>query len=237
MDQENLISLLRAGAARHSERTPACPDERELAAYVEGALVANERDSLEVHLADCGWCLSVVGSLTRQRKTSDVEQVGDFQVLPAQGSVTPARQSWSSRASGWAAAAAVACLSILAVTQYARLSNVDDGPTSAVSQRTTRNVAPTHPSLEVLAPGVGATIDRRHPLFRWSAVPGSDYYDVRIVSDAGDLVAEQRVDGTEWRPASPLPLEPGTEYFVLIESHPSQAKTISSDHVPFRVAD
>ena len=99
------------------------------------------------------------------------------------------------------------------------------------------SVATSPLPLQVLAPGAGAKVDGQHPLFRWSAVPGSDYYDVRIVNDSGDLLVEHRVEGTEWRPATPLELQPGAEYFVQVEAHPSQAKTVSSDHVPFLVSD
>jgi hypothetical protein len=237
MDQESLISLLRADADRRGERTPACPDEHELAAYVDGALPPPEVDSLEVHLADCGWCLAVVGFLSRQRESPDGEGVSETQVAAARKLVTWEPKRWGTRASGWAAAAAVAFLSVFAVTQYSQLSDVDHDAVPASPVRATRNVAPSLPSLQVLAPGAGATVDGQHPLFRWSAVQGSDYYDIRIVSDSGDLIAEQRVEGTEWRPVSPLALQPGTEYFVQVEAHPSQAKTISSDHVPFLVSD
>jgi putative zinc finger protein len=235
MDQESLISLLRADADRRGERTPACPDEHELAAYVDGALPPPEGDSLEVHLVDCGWCLAVVGFLSRQRESPDRDRVSETQVAAARKLVTREPKRWGTRASGWAAAAAVAFLSILAVTQYSQLSDVDHDALPDV--RATRNIAPSLPSLHVLVPGAGATVDGQHLLFRWSAMQGSDYYDIRIVSDSGDLIAEQRVEGTEWRPAAPLALEPGAEYFVQVEAHPSQAKTISSDHVPFLVSD
>jgi hypothetical protein len=239
MDLENLVSLLRASTDRRGERTPACPDEHQLAAYVDSALGPAESDSLEVHLADCGWCLGVVGVLSRQRESPAMERVSETDVARAEKLVTPEPPRRNRRAPQWAAAAAIALLSVVAITQYSQLSSPNDpGPAGPVpAARTTRNVAPSLPPLQVLAPSAGARVDGRHLLIRWSALPGSDYYDVRIVTDAGDLVAEQRVAGTEWRPAKPLDLERGTEYFVQVEAHPSQAKTISSDHVPFLVSD
>ena len=42
---------------------------------------------------------------------------------------------------------------------------------------------------------------------------------------------------TEWRPPGDLNLSPGVEYFVHVDAYPSEAKTISSDHIPFRVSD
>jgi hypothetical protein len=139
----------------------------------------------------------------------------------------------------------MALLSVGAVTQYSQLSSPGDpgagpgdlGAEEVSSARTTRNAAPSLPPLQVLAPGAGAKVDGEHLLFRWSPVPGSGYYDVRIVSDAGDLVIEQRVDITEWRAPASLELHPGTEYFIRIEAYPLQAKTITSDHLSFFVSD
>jgi hypothetical protein len=93
------------------------------------------------------------------------------------------------------------------------------------------------PALQVLYPGPGMTVDAKRLIVRWAAIPGSRYYEVRIVSEAGDLITEQRVVATEWRPSGDLNLRPGVEYFVHVDAYPSEAKGISSDHIPFRVSD
>ena len=81
------------------------------------------------------------------------------------------------------------------------------------------------------------TVDPRQLVFRWAAIPGSRYYEVRIVTEAGDVITEQRVMDTEWRPPGDLNLSPGVEYFVHVDAYPSEAKTIGSDHIPFRISD
>ena len=81
------------------------------------------------------------------------------------------------------------------------------------------------------------TVDARQLVVRWEAIPGSRYYEVRIVTEAGDVITEQRVMDTEWRPPGDLNLSPGVEYFVHVDAYPSEAKTIGSDHIPFRVSD
>jgi hypothetical protein len=91
--------------------------------------------------------------------------------------------------------------------------------------------------LQVLSPGAGAVVDARRLSFRWTEVAGTPYYDVRIVTDAGDVVVRQRVSGTAWEPAAQLNLRPGAEYFVHIDAYPSGDKAVGSDHVPFRVSD
>ena len=81
------------------------------------------------------------------------------------------------------------------------------------------------------------TIEPARLVVRWTEVPGSQYYDVRIVTDSGDLVREARVEGTEWRPSTEIALRPGAEYYVHVDAYPSSTKAISSDHVPFTIAE
>jgi hypothetical protein len=238
MDPQKLTSLLRATAATARDRTPACPDEGRLAAYVDGALGPTDAEQLELHLADCEACVALVGFLGRDRTPDVVEPVPDTDLARARQLVTRAPSRWSRLAPPHWAAAAMVLISIAVVTQYSRFSRSGDVGLDAVPvERTTRSASPGKPTLEVLAPGAGATVDAKQLDFRWSAVPGSRYYDVRIVSESGDLLVEQRVAGTEWQPPGQLHLSPGTEYYVLIEAHPSESKTISSDHVQFLVSD
>ncbi len=101
----------------------------------------------------------------------------------------------------------------------------------------TRMAASMGRGLQVLSPSPGSTVDPMRLDFSWTEVPGSPYYDLRIVTGAGDIVTEQRVNATRWQPPAPLGLESGAEYFVLVEAYPSGDKAVSSRHVPFRVPD
>ena len=42
---------------------------------------------------------------------------------------------------------------------------------------------------------------------------------------------------TAWRPSARLSLRPGADYFVHVDAYPAGDKSVSSDHVPFRVAE
>jgi ribosomal protein L27 len=68
-------------------------------------------------------------------------------------------------------------------------------------------------------------------------VSGARYYDVRVVTEAGDVVAEQRLTGTEWHPGSRAALRPDLEYFVRVDAYVSEGNAIGSEHVSFRVAE
>ena len=235
MNQEDLTSLLRATSGTARDRTSACPDEERLAAFVDGDLASADAEALQLHLADCESCLATVGFLARDRNAGD-EPVSETDLARARQLVKQPPARWTRLAPARWATAAVVLVAIGAVTQFSRVSE----PTYvglAPEARTTRNSPGSQPALQVLIPGAGDTVNAKQLEFRWSEVPGSRYYDVRIVTEAGDLVVEQRVAGTDWQPADSLHLNPGSEYFVHVEAHPSEAKTISSDHVPFLVSD
>jgi hypothetical protein len=135
-------------------------------------------------------------------------------------------------ASRWAAAAVV----LLAVFSVARF-----GPQSE-NVETTTLPAPDLRSLDhdayrpaVLFPSDGARIGVEGSMFRWSMVPGSLHYDVRVVSADGGMIWQERVEGTEWRLPTKLQLAEGEEYYFRVDAYLTEAKRVSSHHVLFRV--
>ena len=236
MNTDHLISLLAAGTKDDLMTSPACPDEHEIAGYVDGALDDAGREQVELHIADCGRCLALVGFLCRERDTGAIRPVSDGTVAPTRAALPKRPQPRWRLAPQWAAAAALV-LAVPLLFQTGR--NLDRGvegqgrPEPSV----TRTLAPTATGLQVISPGDGASVDPRRQSFRWTEVSGSPFYDVRIVTDAGDVVVQQRVTGTAWRLPAQLNLQPGAEYFVRIDAYPSGDKAVSSDHVPFRVSD
>ena len=231
---QDLPSQLRTAATRQRVRAPGCPDEHELAAYVDGTLDESACERLETHLADCDSCVALVGLLSRQREVAP-DAVPELTAAPASPIVDSRRRGWLRFAPHIAAAAAV-LVTISALTNLLQLQVSGVDPQNVSRERTTRSSAEAAPELHVLYPTAGITIEADQLRFRWSAVEGSRYYEVHIVSDSGDLIREERVFGTEWRPVDQLNLRPGAEYFVQIDAYPADAKTVSSAHVPFWVA-
>ena len=236
MNPDRLISLLAARTADDLTPSPACPDEHQIAGFVDGGLDDAARGQVELHIADCRRCLSLVGLLCRERDADAIRPVSDGAVAPTRAPVTKRAQPRWRLAPQWAAAAALV-LAMPLLFQTSR--NLDRGvegqgrPEPSV----TRTLAAPASGLQVLSPVDGATVDPRRLSFRWAEVSGSPFYDVRIVTDAGDVVVQQRVTGTAWQLPSQLNLQPGAEYFVRIDAYPSGDKAVSSDHVPFRVSD
>lgn len=233
MSPEYLTKLLAAGREEDPERSPACPDEHEIAGYVDGTLDASACEPLERHVADCSHCLALVGLLSRERDSAPVAPKASAAARAAMVG------GWQRRwwlAPQWAVAATL----ILAVPLLLQLAHDLDGGVegrAGPGAPATRSFAPAEEGLQVLAPGAGLAVDPATLVFTWTEVAGSPFYDVRVVTDAGDVVVQQRVAGTSWRPPAQLRLQAGAEYYVLVDAYPEGDKAVTSHHVPFRIAD
>jgi hypothetical protein len=195
---------------------------------------------LQAHLADCAAFLSLVGLLARENADEAMPEVPELALARARALATPPGRPWHQRVPQWAAAALV-LLALPVVLHVARspdaIPDAANEATTPVTERATRSLGSGAAALEVLQPAAGATVVPGRLSVRWTAVPSSDYYEVRIVDEAGALIAEQRVVATEWRPDPALPLHSGGDYYVYVEAHHSGGKTVGSAHVPFRASD
>lgn len=236
MTPDELPSLLSTSSGRAPGRRPDCPDEHQVAAYVDATLAAAARESIETHLADCDHCLVLVGLLSREREVQAIEPASDFKIAGTDALTQRGSRPGAGSAPRWAAAAVV----VIAVATLIRVTQ-PLGPTGRATDDsdipTTRSAAATSPAVTLLSPNPGADVEAGQLTVRWVPVPGTRYYDVRVVTDAGDVIAEEHVGGTEWRLTNPAILQPGAEYFVHVDAFIADDKTVSSEHVAFRVAD
>jgi hypothetical protein len=145
-------------------------------------------------------------------------------------------RSWWQISPQWAIAAALVLLTpvLLQISRNPDRGAEGQGRPAPV---VTRTPGPVAAELQVLLPGEGAEVASSGLSFAWTEIQGTPFYDVRIVTDAGDVVVRQRVTGTKWRPPANLHLQPGAEYFVHVEAYPFGDKALSSEHVRFRVAN
>jgi len=239
MDDHKHIELLTLQAAELTERTPFCPEDQQVAEYFEEQLPEAERDRLERHLADCRFCLARLGMLQRLEQNPIAPRIPE-DVLATAKSMRQATVLRSKRVPAWAAAAVlVVAVGILwhlfpvreiGPVELPRIQEAE--PSSDL--RETRSVDPGAIGPRFLSPREGPGITSNASIFKWTVVPNSLYYEVRIVSDAGDLLWQERVDGTEWRLPAGLALTPGVEYFVRVDAYLTDAKTLQSDYMLFR---
>jgi hypothetical protein len=225
MTPDDTETRLRQSATGSRARTPDCPDEHLVAGFVEGRLGDEDQARIEGHVADCAACASLIGELSRLGRDTATEAASEL-------ALARARRLGAGRRSGWMsfmpnlAAAAVAVVCVSALIHFTRV----DSPT-----RTTRSSEVHGASLQVLSPAAGATLAPDALNVRWTGVPAARYYEVRIVTDAGEIVSEERVESNDWHPGQGVVLEPGADYFVRVEAHVAGARAIRSEHVPFRI--
>jgi anti-sigma factor RsiW len=240
MTHDELEKHLRTASGGTRAGKPGCLGEQQLAAYADGTLPEADREPLQAHLADCAACLSLVGLLARDEGDEAVQEIPETVLARARALATPTSRPWYQQAPQWAAAALV-LLALPVVLHVARspdaIPDVANEATTPATERSTRSLGGGVPALEVLQPAAGARVAPGRLSVRWTAIPSSDYYEVRIVDEAGALVAEQRVVATEWQPDSAVELRPGSDYYVHVEAHHSGGKTVGSAHVPFRASD
>jgi hypothetical protein len=228
MDDRKLQDLFHRASTRTWEWAAGCPDEHEIAAYADGTIPESTRDEVEMHLADCERCTLLVGTLSRlETESSDAPTT---EVLErAQRLVRAGRGRWI----GYLPHLAAAAVLVLAVSVMFNLRQ--DAPVQSESDyRTTRGVI-TSQTIEVLSPAASAGVNAEELEVRWTRLPGTRYYVVRIVTAAGALVTEQRVSDTHWRPENTIPLQAGQDYYVRVEAYPAVGPSTGSIHVPFTV--
>lgn len=242
MDEHAQSELLKLQFAELTGRTPFCPEDQQIAEYFDGAATVVERIKLENHLTDCRFCLARIGMLQRLQADPVGKRVPEEELATAKvmghKPVRP-RKLWPA----WAAAAVV----FIAVGVYFQLATStpvareafprihESEPSSA--PRETRKLDPTALGPRFLAPEEGLAVSSDEGVFRWTAVPNCLYYQLRIVSEEGDLLWQVRVDGTEWKLPSGLKLSPGAEYYVRVDAFMSEAKFLQSDYLLFRFED
>jgi hypothetical protein len=228
MDDRKLQELLRRGAPQTWEWAPVCLDEHQVAAYVDGTIPESARNDVELHLADCERCTLLVGTLSRlEIESSDAPTA---EVLERARDLVPAGRGRWAKYLPQAAAAAVIALAVGVVFNLRQETPVQ----SEADYRTTRGVTAAQ-AMEVLSPAAGSGVLAEEFEVRWTELPGTRYYLVRIVTTAGSLVTEERVTDTHWRPGVGVMLEAGQEYYVRVEAYPAVGPSTGSIHVPFTV--
>ncbi len=230
MNQDKLKDLLKHPVDSF-ERQPACPDDYRLASYMDGGLSERDHHTFETHLADCSFCMERIGILGRARES---ETSGS--VLKPVNALANKRPNW--QRPRWATAA----LLVLAVGFFTDQLSTSRTPASSdkfakPSAVNERYVKPSSAIPEITFPLENSAVAREDLDFEWKLVPDGLFYDIRIVSDDGELITQQRVWDTHWSLPANFTLHPGAEYFVRVDAFVSEGKAISSEHIAFRIED
>lgn len=245
MDKEQLSNWLRSLPVNAELRRPDCPDDYQLAALVDKQLPGEAGKQIALHLSDCNYCTTQVSLLKRLHGPVPEKPVDEFVIARANRMGKNKKRPTIRYVSRWASAAVI----VLAISLIFRWNLSDQDTSDAINtiipdpgsqvteQRLTRNLNPDILEPRILSPSNGAKVQPEALTFSWSEVPGSLYYDVRIVTDEGDLIWQAQAEGTEVGLPEQLHLKPDTEYFFRVDAYLASAKRISSKHVLFSIRE
>ena len=118
MNEQDLIELLRTRRKPGLPRGRRCPDEMQLAAYVDRRLDSKTRESLEAHVADCDFCLSQVSFLAQAADWTSAAEVLAPLLARARNLVPRKEASATKRRWEWAAAAAACVVLLVALIAF-----------------------------------------------------------------------------------------------------------------------
>jgi hypothetical protein len=251
MEQE-LAAFFREGRTGFGRKSWRCPNETQIAAYVDNQLALGQHQHLEAHLAECQFCRSQVTSLARlQDAPAPVEGLETLVPLARELATKEAGRAiaapWR-----WAPAAALAVCLVLGAGLLLRQPKLGLSPPKSptvLSATVTSQATPAAPAAapsarnaagnlalpQLVFPREDSVLAREEVEFRWKAVPNSLYYDLRVVTAEGDLVWEGTAERNYARPPGEVGLQAGQQYFIWVRAYLPHGKTVQSKAVAFTV--
>lgn len=226
-----------------------CPSSAQLAAYIDGSVSAGERRALERHLADCSYCLDLVGGVVSgTQQTAPATPVWLQQKAEELGGQTRAKNwRWA-----WALAPVLTGLLVVAVfvkspTQSEKMAPpVGPSNSPAITAHQQSEQTSNHPAeptrsahgqtelLRLITPSQGAALSPNRLQFEWTPASHATYYQVRIMTAEGKLVWEGRSEQAHVRLPGILKITPGN-YFVWVSAYLNDGRELQSAPTRFRV--
>ncbi len=256
---ENALSRYFKRRGKMSKRRPwGCLDEPQVAAYTDHQLAGRVKDAVEAHLADCGYCTNLLAFLVRIQRAKVPETVPESLLSRARALAPPKRRFELIYGWGWqAAGVATACLLVVGLLSHRQTQQhvppptahspatapaplpstvVPEVQTSQDSPSAKRSKANSQSRPKVVFPPEGFTFSRKNVEFRWDAVRGVQYYELRLLSSEGDVIWQERTEENTARLPTGVNLAVGEKYFVWIRAYLAEGKSVQSRAVAFTVA-
>lgn len=240
MDEYKLTRKLQRGASEVRAKTRFCPDEDLLVQYFEGNLTDDRRPAIERHVVDCRYCQAQLGNLAQVADTAEDPHVAGTTLARAKALAITSQSAGIRRAPVWAAAAVL--LLTLSTAMLMSPRQAGDSPDLSTPQpaaptepRELRNLDPTPDVPAILSPADGVSLQPAGLTIRWTGVPGTLHYEVRVIDTEGYIVWNGRTESTEMQPPLNGLLESGASYFVRVDAYLTEANSAGSEHVLFTV--
>ena len=238
-------------SAKIPERGRHCFPAERIAAYIDGRVTEQQRQTIERHLADCAYCLkSVAGAMSDMGQQAPVTPAWLRRKAEEQaGSAKPKYRRWAwvlapvltslvvaivlmklpERTGKLAPAGTPATSTAVAATQ----TGAQAGGAASESTRSMKSESES-PRLRLLEPAGGAALARGHLRFAWRAVPDAASYRIRITTTEGAVVWEGRSEQPHVQAPQNLKIAPGS-YFAWVTAYLADGRELESAPVDFRV--
>ena len=237
MDQLKITEQLHRRDRKVANATPFCPGSQDLAAFLHGALEEEARESFRRHLAACRHCRARLGVMARARQDEGPVTIREDLLQQAIDFGQPARRPVRWRMPAVAAAGVAALAIALSQGPFREPRGGDSATPLTEPSRSQRNLEQISPAPAILLPAEGSRVPVADLQVWWTRVPGSLYYDIRLLDAAGFVVWEDRLSGTQSAIPPGLPLVQGERYFVRVDAYLAESKSVGSSHVSFIVGD
>jgi Putative zinc-finger len=244
-----MIMLIVNAFTGPAERGWRCPSSEKLAAYIDGSMSSEHRRALERHLADCNYCLELVaGEVSEVRQTAPATPTWLRQRAEDQaGRAKSKNRRWA-----WVLAPVLTGLVTVALLVKSPGHLKEEGPregpnnppaVTAPQSSPSTTIQPAEPtrsaegqtkSLRLIVPSMGAASRASQLRFVWTAIPNASYYQVRLMTEEGQLVWEERLDQANVRPPSALKIAPGN-YFVWVTAYLNDGRELQAAPTRFQV--
>jgi len=99
--------------------------------------------------------------------------------------------------------------------------------------RQLRSMESYSPRPMVLDPVANASVLPGKLTVRWTPVPGALFYDVLVLTDAGELLLKERVEETLWQPGGSTAFPGDGRYFLRVNAYLADGRSSGSEHVAF----
>jgi hypothetical protein len=215
-DVDKLIeAVMRRGPSPPGAAAGPCPSENALAALAEGALLPEERESVERHVAGCGECLDVVASLARELPTPVAAERparhGAARFLPLAAAILLAAiglMAWRAlRGGGSTAEMLVASAQQLSSSRPDLFGDFQPLRSDELAQRGDVRV---RGGTRLHAPA--GTILETRPTFEWDTSRGAGARRVEVLDASGNVVVDAQCGSPCSYSTALAPLQEGGRY-------------------------
>lgn len=216
-----------------------CPTEESLQRFLSGETLGNERDTIELHLADCGDCRNNLALMFSEKNESKnfaapdslKEKVKNLPEKPKANSASFFSLEWL-KINRWQvgfATTLLVCFGLFGiyVWQNRQQNNLVD---------VLRNGSGNRNSVQLLVPENEANILAEKIEFRWSEMPNAKNYTLILSDEKGDIIKEIPSEKSNLETTvSALGLATEKRYFWHVQTKFADGTTAESENRKFLV--